>query len=675
MAPQSVSGFTNLTQHAFTNQQLNILRKGPSYIPPPRRVNKATKTRHTAEVQACYDRAVKWGKDLATQPAFTELLCGVHRITQSAYRKPSSVAAADNQIHSAIKGIQSLGIPVMPSDKTKRLVALEPNNYAVMLANALNPDDEVVRGVLPLTRQNKFNSELGAIANRYRGTNLYRVLANCKTSEPLPSQVYALPKDHKEGEIKGRPIVSTLHSATRPLSQLVARVLNPLIRSHVPAHLGSTLDFVECVNNQKLEHGWSFGSLDVSNLYGSIQLQDDNNGARSGLISVVTRFFMQHRHETDLMDLEVDDFKRILQLVLGQDVYLLNGECRSQKRGIAMGNCAAPPLAIIFMDAIERHILGHCADIKLWKRYIDDVFYVTAGAPQDLLSLANSANPYIQFTLEVPSENQLGFLDTLVSVDPINSTLQLQLYFKPSHSGTCLPFESSVPISRKRCLIHSETLRAQRNASNDQLRTRNLAKVDKRLKMNGYSKTFIQKTRLGMANRPKANEAFVTYLRVPYLSEPQTHAIKKLQQRTGMNDKVRLIFETEKPLSRQFRPLPETPVCPKPCISCDTAEKPNCCYRKNVIYKITCSLCGAVYIGQTERTVRSRIIEHCKTTNSHVHMHMMEHGPGRTTSLQWRLLATHHDTSTRLAMESLYIKAAENKMNGCEGARILPVLK
>ena len=45
---------------------------------------------------------------------------------------------------------------------------------------------------------------------------------------------------------------------------------------------------------------------------------------------------------------------------------------RMQNKGIAMGNCAAPALAIIFMDSIEALKFNKCPGIIFWKRYIDD---------------------------------------------------------------------------------------------------------------------------------------------------------------------------------------------------------------------------------------------------------------------------------------------------------------
>ena len=146
---------------------------------------------------------------------------------------------------------------------------------------------------------------------------------------------------------------------------------------------------------------------------------------------------------------------------------------------------------------------------------------------------------------------------------------------------------------------------------------------------------------------------------------------QQLHKKTGMDEKIRLIFTTEKPLAWQFRPRHETPPCPEPCLACRTAARQGACYTKNAVYQVTCSICKAVYVGQTERTMGSRITEHIKGPNSHVHLHMATHGIDHKTAFTWRVLATHPYATTRLALEALFIRRTDQKMNGCEGARLL----
>lgn len=343
-----------------------------------------------------------------------------------------------------------------------------------------------------------------------------------------------------------------------------------------------------------------------------------------------------------------------------------------------MGNCAAPPLAIIYMDAVEKRVVSQSQGTTVWRRYIDDIFFVTTSSAEELLRIANTVNPCIKFTLERPSVDEatrtesLAFLDTLVLRNEGARQLQLRLFIKPTHSGTCLPWKAHVPLSRKKCLVISETLRAQRIASS-QHQNQSRKMITNKLTNNGYPPTLIRSVRRTMRTEARGQPDYVSFLKVPFISEQQENQIRRLHQQSGMANTIRLIFTTERPLSWQFRPPRETQECPPGCLGCKTAVKP-ACFLKAAVYEVTCSVCGAKYIGQTERTMRSRILEHLKTPTSHVYAHMQTHGANHQTSLTWRVLTTHNYTATRLALEALYIRRTGNKMNGCEGMDLLPFL-
>ena len=55
--------------------------------------------------------------------------------------------------------------------------------------------------------QIQFNSQLNKIANKYtkKHPELSKAFKDNICCEPLPCSVYCLPKDHKKGELKGRP--------------------------------------------------------------------------------------------------------------------------------------------------------------------------------------------------------------------------------------------------------------------------------------------------------------------------------------------------------------------------------------------------------------------------------------------------------------------------------------
>ncbi len=90
------------------------------------------------------------------------------------------------------------------------------------------------------------------------------------------------------------------------------------------------------------------------------------------------------------------------------------------------------------------------------------------------------------------------------------------------------------------------------------------------------------------------------------------------------------------------------------------------CFRKNIVYNIQCNECDAMYIGETHRTLRTRMTEHLKP-QSHVYRHFMdEHGrvPTSTDEFTFKIImAAFKDTSHRLCFEKNAIKINKPMIN------------
>ena len=151
---------------------------------------------------------------------------------------------------------------------------------------------------LPRTEQINFNKALNDVIKKYKTNNpqLYNNLRTNICSEPMPCSVYCLPKDHKEGDLKGRP---TDTPATK-LSKYLAKELNTLL-CYVPAHLRNTTDFIEFLNDFDRSSICGFCSLDICNLYGSIPLEDYNEKTPGIFMIVKNNSFISIRNIVSCM--------------------------------------------------------------------------------------------------------------------------------------------------------------------------------------------------------------------------------------------------------------------------------------------------------------------------------------------------------------------------------------
>ena len=504
---------------------------------------------------------------------------------------------------------------VLPSDKTKRLITLDRMTYHDFY-NEHMPNYSEIRKILPVTRQAKFNKQLSEVAEKQE-EGVRNLLLSVKCSDPLPSKMTLLPKDHKN-PIRGRPLVSAVDTASTPLSRLLADVLNPLL-NHVLAHLVDTSAFIESLGSVDVRslNNCYYGSFDVSNLYGSIPLQGQQN-----VYSVVADFFNTHRNATVFRNVPKEDFEKLLKLTNTFDAVLIEDKQYKQKHGVAMGNNLSPLMAIIYMNYIE-HEIRKRPDVLYWKRYIDDIFVVSSAPLANILPAMNDINPYIKFTMEVCDEHgDIPFLDTMVRL--VDRTWTFSFYTKPLHSGYVMPWVSHVPQQQKISLLKSERQRILRICSSEEALKKALEFAKSRFLANGYPLEVINKFLLKscITNRMRDQDNIYpkTYLRFPYICEAHCNKVRGMLRCHTLPVKIVPIFVTNPPLKNMLKK--ESPNnCGGHCL----CSGKHLCDIKNVVYQIECKICHAKYIGQTMRTMRKRIGDHCSPhSNSMVFEHFRQ---------------------------------------------------
>ena len=100
-----------------------------------------------------------------------------------------------------------------------------------------------------------------------------------------------------------------------------------------------------------------------------------------------------------------------------------------------MGSPLSATISNIFMELFEHKFLSNIFNFPfLWLRYVDDdlVAMPNAVSPPNILNKLNCCVPTIKFTLELPSNGALPFLDVVVSTDE-NGTPTFKIFRKPTH--------------------------------------------------------------------------------------------------------------------------------------------------------------------------------------------------------------------------------------------------
>jgi len=195
--------------------------------------------------------------------------------------------------------------------------------------------------------------------------------------------------------------------------------------------------------------------------------------------------------------------------------------------------------------------------------------------------------------MEIESDSSLPFLDVRVTRNP-DGRLGHCVYRKPTHTDRYLNASSHHHPAQKSSVINSLVHRAISISQPDKLESE-LAHVKKTLQNNGYNKRDVDKI-INRHLHPKPNTNS---------SEPQSSQktaflpyIQGVTDRIGRilrKQDIKTIFKPPQSIS-EFLPSPKDQV--------------QALLSKGV-YKVPCS-CGSVYIGETGRSVKTRISEHSR---------------------------------------------------------------
>ena len=542
-----------------------------------------------------------------------------HRSSDSANHEPGDINL-----------LKELGndteVIVKRSDKCKGLVVLPKSEY-IRKAELITAGYETV-GKNPTPKLEAQTKQVikATLTNKIPD----KIVKSVTPSVSRTAELYGLPKTHKP-DAPLRPIVSACGDPLDKLTWLLERIITQLL-SYIPAHLTNTYDYLEKINSQ-FPHGLPTGSIifsvDVANLYGNIPTGE--------AIQATLRLIERHRDKVDTLGLTLQDIEKLLDHCLNNNYVRFGDKYYKQTVGVAMGSRIAPPLAIIFMDAVESLILtsqnSQCQPVT-YMRYIDDILGVwTHGSDKldEYFQFLNGFHPALKFTIERTDRTPNGsipFLDTLITVQD-DGKYTTELYIKPMAAPIIIHYTSAHPMQCKRSVLHSQLLRAKRVGSNREAQQRGIEKIEALFRHNGYPNRLIQRTKHKImyhdqshtvkarpASKNKNKNHDMTFISLPFIDDTLARRVDGVVRASGLN--ARVAWTSGKTLAKHvIRSALESPPCPAGSKRCNTCEAglSGRCHIKNVVYKITCNLCTekpVTYIGETKRRVRDRFNEHIR---------------------------------------------------------------
>ncbi|XP_069822511.1 uncharacterized protein [Dendropsophus ebraccatus] len=366
---------------------------------------------------------------------------------------------------------------IKPADKGG---AMDRSYYITEIHSQLNDNNTYIpidRDPTPNIRQDIHNILDKYVQNNTIDSQLQEFLIN---HHPVTPVFYTLPKIYKNLQTPpGRPIVASTDSILSPLAKFVEKILTPIIRC-TRSFLLDTSDFLTHIKNSSPVSPESIlVTLDVCSLYTCIPHTEGLQATRNLL-----------NNETNLTHNQKEFCLELLHIILTKNYFLFGDQYYMQIAGTAIGSNVAPPYANAFMaqfenDVVYTHPLS--CNIRIWKRFIDDIFCIWTGTDDTLKQFFNDINthtPGLKFTIHSDTTT-INFLDTQVTKDTTGH-ISTDLYVKPTDRNSLLHYTSCHPRSVKNSLPKSQYCRVQRIVSDDNTRQSRLREMADKFANRGY---------------------------------------------------------------------------------------------------------------------------------------------------------------------------------------------
>ena len=231
----------------------------------------------------------------------------------------------------------------------------------------------------------------------------------------------------------------------------------------VPSLLADSRHLINILKTITLSPDTLLATLDVKSLYEVIPQQVG--------IDIATRWYML---STSHPPIPRHFIRTMLQFILNHNIFQFNARTYKQIMGVAMGTRMAPTFANLFMADVEEDLFHRASTrfprLLLWMRYIDDIFLLWPGSPQqlcDFVDFLNTGHPTINLTLQYNMQS-IDFLDINIYKGPrfqSSGILDLQPHYKLTNTFSYLHFSSSYPPHVQTGLIKGELTRLLRLSS------------------------------------------------------------------------------------------------------------------------------------------------------------------------------------------------------------------
>jgi Reverse transcriptase (RNA-dependent DNA polymerase) len=580
----------NLSSVCFSPIEDKLLSKGLAYVPPP------NPSKNLLPLTIDLEYA------LSEQDPTTKSFIA-HKLKKFLTTSIPPTNNEDLIIRSIKSKIARENLIVTKADKGNSLAILGKTEYINKVIQFID-DSESIR--LKNDPTQKFQR------------NLNKTLKNCPITIPPNSKarflnmnpsapiLYGLLKLHKPN-IPIRPVASFIQAPTYKICKLLNSLLPKKLNFQPRYTVKNSSDLVSKISGIPVPPNAVLVSFDIVNLFPSVPILE--------LKSILNKLL--HKHVPS--PLERSELSHLLNISLDQNYFRFNNSFYSQKSGLPMGSPLSPLLADIFLDELENKIFSTSkfkSNVQFWYRYVDDVVCLWTGSARQLdmfLSEINTLNTSIKFTMEIEANKTLNFLD--ISIDHKTDKFCFNIFRKPTFTDTVIPADSSHSYSTKCSSFNSMICRLLSIPLSPKNFNQELHTIYSIAQNNGYTISFVDSL-LKKMTRSLIHKSLYT----PYNTTPENNQYRRILYIPNISPRISRLL---KPLN--IIPAPYSLNSIRSNILNNKIEDIDILERSGV-YKIKCGDCFQIYVGQSGRSLKTRLQEHLDFKRpSHVADHMLRY--------------------------------------------------
>lgn len=555
-------GVVNISKETLKNSEIAVLAKGLNFSITPKQVPKE-------DIVMNVEKAISHLPDLEQNSVRVK----VAELLKPLPAKTKNNLTGDELV--ALKELKKKDLAFTKADKGNTVVVMDNQQYEEKMHELLqdkaynklktDPTDKIIRKL-------KEKAELASIPG-------YIIPTVAQTP-----RIYGLPKIHK-ANMPMRPIIAANGGPAHKMAAILNNRIKDLVGKTEHSIKNST-DFISKIKHLKLDQTDILVSFDVESLFTRVPVKQACQIIENKLL------------ERGLPTMDVVYTVQAIETVLDTTYFQFRGEYYEQTEGAAMGSPLSPTIANIFMEYFEQEALRTARlKPKLWFRYVDDTFSVWPHGIEklpDFIEHLNSITPGIKFTYEIEENGKLPFLDVNVHRNK-NGGISTSVYRKSTCSDLYLKSDSCNPRNQKESVLRTLVLRALTHSSNKRYLKLELEHLNTVAEVNGYQKEDVArhlKWARKILNRPKLTEFGPKARKAVIPFHPAVaYQVGDILRKQG----IEVAF---KPPAKLKTVLPKT-----------KDNIPNSLMPG--VYAVPCE-CGAQYIGETKRSINTRLKEHQK---------------------------------------------------------------